>query len=61
VWGLALDDAEARLAMLSGTVSADGLITSVREIGYAKGPAAWAKEFDSPAPFGKAIGQVWMP
>jgi hypothetical protein len=61
VWGLALDDAGARLAMLSGTVSADGLVTSVREIGYAKGPAAWAKEFDSPAPFGKAIGQVWMP
>jgi hypothetical protein len=61
VWGLAVDDTGTRLAMLSGTVAADGLVTSVREIGYAKGPAAWAKAFESPAPFGKAMDQVWMP
>ena len=61
VWGLALDDAGTRLAMLSGTVAADGLVTAVREIGYAKGSESWVKEFDSPAPFGKAIAQVWMP
>jgi hypothetical protein len=61
VWGLALDDAGTRLAILSGTVAADGLVTSVRETGYARGPAAWAKAFDSPAPFGKAMDQVWMP
>jgi hypothetical protein len=61
VWGLALDDAGTRLAMLSGTVAADGLVTAVREVGYAKGSESWVKEFDSPAPFGKAIAQVWMP
>jgi hypothetical protein len=61
VWGLALDDIGTRLAMLSGTVAADGLVTSIREIGYDRGPAAWAKAFDSPAPFGKATDQVWMP
>jgi hypothetical protein len=61
VWGLALDDAGARLAMLSGTVAADGTVTSVREVGYDRGPAAWTKAFDSAAPFGKAMGQVWMP
>jgi hypothetical protein len=61
VWGLALDDAGTRLAMLSGTVAADGAVTSVREIGYAKGSESWTKEFDSPAPFGKALAQVWMP
>jgi hypothetical protein len=61
VWGLALDDAGTRLAMLSGTVATDGTVTSVREIGYAKGSESWVKEFDSPAPFGKAIAQVWMP
>jgi hypothetical protein len=61
VWGLALDDIGTRLAMLSGTVAADGLVTSIREIGYDRGPAAWAKAFDSPAPFGKAMDQVWMP
>ena len=61
VWGLALDDAGTRLAMLSGTVAADGAVTSVREIGYAKGSESWTKEFDSPAPFGKATSQVWMP
>jgi hypothetical protein len=61
VWGLALDDAGARLAMLSGTVAADGTVTSVRDVGYDRGPAAWTKAFDSPAPFGKAIAQVWMP
>jgi hypothetical protein len=61
VWGLALADAGTRLAMLSGTVAADGLVTAVREIGYAKGSESWVKEFDSHAPFGKAIAQVWMP
>lgn len=61
VWGLALDDAGTRLAILSGTVAADGTVTSVREIGYAKGSEPWVKEFDSPAPFSKATAQVWMP
>ena len=61
VWGLALDDAGTRLAMLSGTVGANGLVTSARETGYARGPVAWAKAFDSPTPFGKPMDQVWMP
>jgi hypothetical protein len=61
VWGLAFDPSGTRLAWLSGTVAPDGVVTSVREIGYAKGSEAWVKTFDSPAPFGKALAQVWMP
>jgi hypothetical protein len=61
VWGLAFDPSGTRLAWLSGMVAPDGLVSSVREIGYAEGSESWVKEFDSPAPFGKAIAQVWMP
>jgi hypothetical protein len=61
VWGLAFDPSGTRLAWLSGTVASDGVVTSVREIGYAKGSEAWVKTFDSPSPFGKALAQVWMP
>jgi hypothetical protein len=61
VWGLAFDDSATGLSMLSGTVAADGQVTSLRETGYTKGSASWTLGFDSPAPFGKALGQVWLP
>ncbi|MGA3056558.1 MAG: hypothetical protein ABSE70_00765 [Candidatus Limnocylindrales bacterium] len=61
VWGLAFDPSGTQLAWLSGMVAPDGLVTSVREIGYAKGSESWVEGFDSPAPFGNAMAQVWMP
>jgi hypothetical protein len=61
VWGLAFDPSGTQLAWLSGTVAPDGVVASVREIGYARSSEAWVKGFDSPAPFGKAVAQVWMP
>ena len=36
VWGLAIDDSGDRLAMFSGTVTPDGLVSSARAIGYAQ-------------------------
>jgi hypothetical protein len=61
VWGLALDDSGTQLAMLSGTVAPDGLVNSVREIGYTKGAQSWTRGLDSPAPFDRAMDQVWRP
>ncbi len=59
IWGLACDGPGAHVAMFSGTVAADGQVASAREVGYARLPHAWAKEFDSPALFGKPVDQVW--
>lgn len=61
VWGLAFDDSGTRLALLSGAVAPDGHVTVIRERGYEKGPASWTSSFDSPAPFDRAIDQVWVP
>jgi len=61
VWGLAFDDPGMKLAMFSGRVAADGLVASARAIGYARQPESWVKEFDSVAPLGKTLDQVWLP
>jgi hypothetical protein len=60
VWDLALDADGSHLAMLSGTESADGNVTDVHEIGYARTGSSWQKIFDAPVPFTRASGQVWL-
>jgi hypothetical protein len=61
VWGIAPDSDGARVFMLSGTVEPDGRITAIRELGYARQGSTWVKVLDSPAPFSKALGQVYLP
>jgi hypothetical protein len=61
IWGLALDKNGARLAMLSGTESADGRVGNIHEVGYAKAGSAWSQSFDTPAPITAAKGQAWVP
>ena len=60
VWDLALDATGSHLAMLSGTESADGTVTEIYEIGYARTASSWQKIFDAPVPFTRASGQVWL-
>ena len=60
IWGLALDKNGTRLAMLSGTVSADGRVGNIHEIGYAKAGSAWSQSFDAPVPITTAGGQAWV-
>jgi hypothetical protein len=60
IWGLALDKSGTRLAMLSGTVSADGRVGNIREVGYVKGASTWSQSFDAPAPVTTARGQAWV-
>lgn len=60
IWGLALDKSGTHLAMLSGTVSADGRVGNIREVGYAKGGSTWVQSFDAPAPITTARAQAWV-
>ena len=60
VWDLALSGDGSQLAMLSGTEAADGTVADIRDIGYRRTADGWAKIFDSPAPFTRASGQVWL-
>jgi hypothetical protein len=60
IWGLALDKSGIRLAMLSGTASADGRVGNIHEVGYAKGGSTWSQSFDAPAPITTARGQAWV-
>lgn len=60
IWGLALDKNGARLAMLSGTESADGRVGNIREVGYAKDGSTWSQSFDAAAPITTAKGQAWV-
>jgi hypothetical protein len=60
IWGLALDMTGTQLAMLSGTLSADGRVGNVHEIGYARSGSVWSRSFDAPAPMTTAKGQVWV-
>jgi hypothetical protein len=59
IWGLALDKNGTQLAMLSGTVSADGRVGNIHEIGYTTSGSAWSLAFDAPAPITTARGQAW--
>ena len=59
IWGLAVDKNGTQLAMLAGTVSADGAVTLLHEVGYTKRGSAWSPSFNSPAPFTTARGQAW--
>ncbi|MGD0017622.1 MAG: hypothetical protein ABSD62_00010 [Candidatus Limnocylindrales bacterium] len=60
VWDLTLDGDGSRLAMLSGTEAADGTVADTHEVGYERREGSWAKIFDSPVPFTRASGQVWL-
>jgi hypothetical protein len=60
MWGLALDKNGTHLAMLSGTVSADGRVGNIHEIGYTTDGSAWSLAFDAPAPITTARGQAWL-
>jgi hypothetical protein len=60
VWDPALSADGSLLAILSGTEDADGIVTEIHEIGYVRDGSSWAVAFDSAAPFGRALGQVWL-
>jgi hypothetical protein len=59
IWGLALDNNGAQVAMLAGTASADGTVTNLHEVGYAKRASAWLQSFNAQAPITKGKGQAW--
>ncbi len=60
IWGIALDQNGTHVAMLSGTVSADGGVGNIHEIGYTTSGSAWSLAFDAPAPITTARGQAWV-
>ena len=60
-WALAPDTTGDHIFMLSGTVTPDGQITSIHELGYARQGSGWTQVLDSPAPFTRAIAQVYLP
>ena len=61
VWAVAADTDGSSVFMLSGTVEPDGKVTSIRELGFSKHGSTWTKVLDSPAPFSRAIAQVYLP
>jgi hypothetical protein len=60
VWQLALNQHGTQLAMLSGTLAADGAVSGIRELGYTKTGTSWSKTYDQPVPFTTCLGQVWI-
>ena len=60
VWDLAMDSDGTHLAMLSGTVAADGSVSGIRELVYLKQLGSWTADSSTVVPFGKAVGQVWL-
>jgi hypothetical protein len=60
VWALTLDSNGSQLFLLSGQMAPDGVVGSVRELGYAQQGSSWVKMLDVPVPFGRAIGQVFL-
>jgi hypothetical protein len=60
VWGLALDQSGGSLAVLAGTVAADGSVSDVHELIYTKGDDGWTQTVDLAAPFTTARAQVWL-
>jgi hypothetical protein len=60
VWDLALSGDGSRLAMLSGTEDASGVVTDIHEITYVSSGLSWSKQTDSAVPFSRADGQVWL-
>ncbi len=60
VWDLALSADGSRMAMLSGTEDASGAVADIHELVYVHQGAIWAPTLDSPVPFSRAIGQVWI-
>jgi hypothetical protein len=59
-WDLALDQTGTHLAMLSGTEAADGAVENIHEVSYTLLAAGWARTYDAPVPFTKALGQIWL-
>ena len=60
VWDLALSADGSRLAMLSGTEDASGVVADIHEITYVRSGSSWSEETDSTVPFSRAVGQVWL-
>jgi hypothetical protein len=59
-WDLSLDQTGTHLAMLSGTEAADGAVENIHEVGYTLLASGWARTYDAPVPFTKALGQIWF-
>ena len=59
-WDLSLDQTGTHLAMLSGTEAADGAVENIHEVGYTLLASGWARTYDAPVPFTKALGQIWL-
>jgi hypothetical protein len=59
-WALSLDDTGTHLAILVGTVAADGSVSAVRDVGYRRSGSAWMGDFNVAVPFDEATGQVWV-
>jgi hypothetical protein len=59
-WDLSLDQTGTHLAMLSGTEVADGAVENIHEVGYTLLASGWVRTYDAPAPFTKALGQIWL-
>jgi hypothetical protein len=57
---LALDQSGTRLAALVSTTMDDGTSVNTRELGYTKSHSGWTWTYDGPAPFTRALGQVWL-
>jgi hypothetical protein len=38
----------------------DGTSVNTRELGYTKSDSGWTWTYDGPAPFTRALGQVWL-
>ena len=60
VWDLALNADGTRLAMISGTENANGVVADIHELTYVRTGSNWSKETDSAVPFSQADGQVWL-
>jgi hypothetical protein len=60
VWALAMDAMGTHLFMLSGTMSPDGTVGSVHELGYARLGSTWTRVVDSPVPFNRGLGQACL-
>jgi len=60
VWGLALNAAGTRLALLSGAEAADGSVTDIHDMIYEVRAGAWQRILDAPAPFDQPSCQVWL-
>jgi hypothetical protein len=60
VLDVTMDQTGAHLAVLVGSMAADGTAESIRELGYTKDGSGWTWTYDALAPFTRALGQIWL-